>query len=151
MIQKRAAIDPELYESDETAWLDAMSELIEEGRLDELDFPHLAEYLSDMARRDRREVLSRLVVLVKHLLKWQYQPKKRTKSWHITIITQRQELEDDLSGGVLRQHAQSNLHLAYSRAVARAATETGLPTEAFPKECPYTLDQVLTLDISRDE
>ncbi|MEX2112194.1 MAG: DUF29 domain-containing protein [Pirellulales bacterium] len=147
MIQKRSTIDPDLYEADETAWLEAMSELIEQGRVDDLDYPHLSEYLSDMAKRDRREVISRLVVLIKHALKWTYQPKKRTRSWHSTIVTQQQDLEDDLSGGVLRQHAQTNLGLAYSRAVTRAALETGLRAESFPQECPYTLDQLLTLDI----
>ncbi len=49
-----------LYESDETAWLEAMSELIRLGRLEELDYPNLSEYLADLARCDRREVESRL-------------------------------------------------------------------------------------------
>jgi hypothetical protein len=151
MIQKRTAVDPGLFEADETAWLEAMSELIEQGRFDELDYEHLGEYLSDMAKRDRREVTSRLVVLIKHVLKWKYQPQKRTKSWRSTIITQQQELEDDLSGGVLRQHAQSDLGRAYARAVTRAASETDMPTEAFPKECPYNLDQLMSPDIYGDQ
>ena len=58
-----------LYEQDETAWLEAMSELIRLGRLDEVDYPNLAEYLAEMARRDRREVESRLTVLIAHALK----------------------------------------------------------------------------------
>jgi hypothetical protein len=151
MIQKRAAVDPGLYEADETAWLEAMSELIDQGRLDELDYEHLGEYLSDMAKRDRREVISRLIVLIKHVLKWTYQPKKRTRSWRSTIIAQQQELEDDVSGGVLRQQAQSNLALAYSRAVTRAAIETGLPTESFPAECPYTLEQLMSPDLAAEQ
>jgi hypothetical protein len=127
-----------------------MSELIKDGHVEDLDFANLAEYLADMAKRDRREVISRLVVLLKHLLKWEYQPKRRTKSWRSTIITQRQELEDDMSGGVLRQHAENNLPTVYSRAVPRAAAETGLPIESFPEQCPYTLDQVLTQPISEE-
>src|SRR5437762_265465 len=63
-----------LYERDETAWLEAMADLIRTGRLDEVDYPNLAEYLADMARRDRREVDSRLVVLLAHVLKWVHQP-----------------------------------------------------------------------------
>jgi hypothetical protein len=151
MIQKRAAVDPTLYEADETAWLEAMSELIEQGRFEELDYDHLSEYLLDMAKRDRREVISRLVVLIKHILKWTYQSKKRTRSWRSTIITQQQELHDLLSGGVLRQHAESNLRLAYSRAVTRAALETNLPRDTFPPGCPFSLDQLLSPEFPADQ
>src|SRR5271157_875228 len=63
---------PALYERDETAWLEAMAELARDGRAEDLDLGHLAEYLFDMARRDRREVESRLAVLLSHLLKWTY-------------------------------------------------------------------------------
>jgi len=59
-----------LYERDETAWLEATSELIRLNLLDEVDYPNLAEYLADMARRDRREIESRLTVLLAHVLKW---------------------------------------------------------------------------------
>src|SRR4051794_29241126 len=88
-----------LYLKDETAWLEAMAELIRQGRRSELDFAHLQEYLSDMARRDRREVRSRLVVLIAHVLKWPRQPKRRTRGWRATIIEQRQELADLAGAG----------------------------------------------------
>src|SRR2546430_5252976 len=90
---KAQALSPSvLYEQDETAWLEAMSELILLGRLDEVDYPNLAEYLADMARRDRREVESRLTVLITHVLKWVLQPDHRSGSWKGTIIEQRQEV-----------------------------------------------------------
>ncbi|MBA2591086.1 MAG: DUF29 domain-containing protein [Gammaproteobacteria bacterium] len=75
-----------LYEHDETAWLETMAELIRLGRLDEIDYPNLAEYLADMARRDRWEVENRLTVLIVHALKWAYQPDRRSGSWKATII-----------------------------------------------------------------
>src|SRR5215471_13894744 len=81
-----------LYEQDETAWLEAMSALAAAGRYDEMDFAHLSEYLTDMARRDRREVFSRLVVLLTHLLKWEHQADRRSGSWRGTIREQRREL-----------------------------------------------------------
>ena len=80
MIVKPTEKLADLYEADETAWLDAMAESIRKGRLDDLDYAHLAEYLEDMAKRDRREVKSRLTVLAAHVLKWQHQPKKRSRS-----------------------------------------------------------------------
>ena len=132
-----------LYRSDETAWLEAMAELIRSGRLDEVDYPNLAEYLSDMAIRDRREVMSRLVVLIMHLLKWQYQPTLRSRSWLGTIIEQRQELEEWVEGGVLRNHAINVLSTAHRKAIRRAVAETGLTESTFPATRPFSLDEVL--------
>src|SRR5262245_13283727 len=128
-----------LYEQDETAWLEAMAELIRQGRLDEVDYPNLAEYLADMARRDRREVESRLTTLLTHALKWTHQPDRRSGSWRGTIIEQRQELEGLVSRGVLRNHAETVLADAYRKAVERAVAETGVPAETFPAACPYSL------------
>jgi Domain of unknown function DUF29 len=88
MVQRIAEVLPELYEADETAWLEAMSELIKQGRTADLDFPHLEEYLTDMAKRDRREVKSRLTVLLAHVLKREHQPEKCSKSWLRTILVQ---------------------------------------------------------------
>src|ERR1700680_2338834 len=78
-----------LYEQDETAWLEAMAGLAANGRAAEMDYPHLSEYLADMARRDRREVFSRLVVLLSHLLKWEHQPERRAGSWRGPMRGQR--------------------------------------------------------------
>ena len=147
MVQRTAAILPDLYEADETAWLEAMAELVQQGRFAEIDFAHLGEYLADMARRDRKEVESRLVVLLAHLLKWAHQTAKRTKSWRGTIVAQRQELEIELGRGVLWNHAEAVLDNAYARAVERASAETGLPAKTFPVQCPYSLEQLLSQEI----
>jgi hypothetical protein len=144
MIQRAAATLSQLYESDETAWLEAMAELIQEGRWHDLDYAHLGEYLSDMAGRDRREVKSRLTTLLAHVLKWMHQPDQRSRSWEGTIVEQRQELADLVGRGVLRNHAEAVLADAYRRASGRAIIETGLPAESFPAECPYTLEQLLS-------
>jgi hypothetical protein len=136
-----------LYEQDETAWLEATAELIRLGRLDEVDYPNLAEYLADMARRDRREVESRLTVLIAHALKWAHQPDHRSGSWRGTVVEQRQELEGLVSRGVLRNHAEAVLAGVYRKAVERAAAEMGLPATTFPASCPYALDQLLSADL----
>ena len=141
----------ELYCEDETAWLERMSELVRQRRLTELDLDNLSEYLSDMARRDRREVRSRLVSLMAHLLKWEFQRDRRSGSWRATIITQRQELAELAGRGVLRNHAEAVLGEAYANAVELAAAETGLAGDTFPEECPYTLEQLLAVDVSEEE
>ena len=150
MIQRGESALSQLYEADETAWLEAMAQRIQQGCWDELDYPHLAEYLNDMARRDRREVKSRLTTLLVHILKWVRQPDHRSRSWHGTIIEQRQELSDLAASGVLRNHAEAILTDAYAKAVERASVETGLAAESFPGECPYTLEQLLSPDFPAD-
>ncbi len=138
---------PALYERDETAWLEAMAELARDGRAEDLDLGHLAEYLFDMARRDRREVESRLAVLLSHLLKWTDQPDHRSRGWRATVIEQRQELNRLAGRGVLRNHAREVLADAYTEAVERAAAETGASRDRFPAVCPYTLDELLTVEL----
>jgi hypothetical protein len=146
MILRAKEVLPDLYQTDETAWLDAMAELIRLGRQAELDYTHLLEYLEDMARRDRREVKSRLITLMAHLLKWNQQREKRSGSWRATIVAQRQELTDLLGRGVLRNHADAVLPEAYRNAVELAVAETDIPTTSFPNNCPYTLEQLLAAD-----
>ena len=150
MIQQQAIPLTDLYEADETAWLDEMAGLIRRDRVAELDYSHLAEYLTDMARRDRREVESRLAVLLAHILKWLYQPDHRSGSWRGTIVEQRQELQRLAGQGVLRSHAEAVMPDTYQEAVERAAAETGLPATTFPADLSYTLDQLLAFDPTAD-
>jgi Domain of unknown function DUF29 len=132
-----------LYERDETAWLEAMSALAASGRYAEMDYRHLSEYLADMAKRDRREVFSRLVVLLSHLLKWEHQPERRSGSWRGTIRAQRRELRQLLESGTLRQHAEAVLADAYAEARRQAADETELSLDVFPAEDARGLDELL--------
>ena len=136
----------DLYELDETAWLEATAAAIRRGAVGDLDYPNLAEYLSDMARRDRHEVESRLAVLIAHVLKWVHQPDLRSRSWRGTIVEQRQELSRRTTRGVLRNHAEAVLADVYAEAVERAVADTDLPATTFPAECPYTLEQLLSFD-----
>jgi len=132
-----------LYEQDETAWLEAMSALAASGRHAEMDCKHLSEYLADMAKRDRREVFSRLVVLLSHLLKWEYQPDRRSGSWRGAIREQRRELRQLLERGTLHNHAEAILADAYAEARRQAADETELDPDVFPAEDVRGLDELL--------
>ena len=132
-----------LYERDETAWLEAMSALAASGRYAEMDYQHLSEYLADMAKRDRREVFSRLVVLLSHLLKWEYQPEHRSGSRRGTIREQRRELRQLLESGTLRRHAEAVLADTYAEARRQAADETELPLGIFPVENRWGLGELL--------
>jgi len=144
---KETAPPLSLYETDETAWLEMMADLVAQGRFREIDREALAEYLTDMAKRDKREVKSRLKVLLAHLLKWQHQPRRRTNSWRGTIVSQRNELKDLLDSRTLRKYANDVLAQSYTDAVEQAAAETGLSIEKFPGACPYTLDWLLSKNL----
>lgn len=151
MTQRTDLALPELYTEDETAWLDAMADLLGAGAYAELDFASLREYLTDRAKRDRREVESRLVVLVTHILKWVHQPDHQSRSWRGSIVEQRQELKRLAGRGVLRNHAESVLAEVYQEALERAVVETDLPLEAFPAECGYSVDELMSFDPVADE
>ena len=143
VVQLTRQANATLSESDETAWLEQTAELLRARRYDHLDPDTLAEYLTDMANRDRREVYSRLVVLLAHLLKWDHQPTHRGGSWRATIRHQRLELRMLLEGGTLRNHAADVFADAYADARLQAADETELPIDTFPEACPWDLDAVL--------
>ena len=136
----------ELYDQDETAWLESMVRLLGRGLYSELDYHNLKEYLSDMAKRDRREVLSRLETLMVHLLKWEFQPEKQTASWQGTILEQRRQLRHLLDSKTLMNHARNVLADAYADARKQAAVETEMKLSKFPKECPWSLEDVLLDD-----
>jgi hypothetical protein len=118
-----------LYDEDFFEWTQRTAELIREGRFSEVDREHLAEEIADMGKRDRRELRSRTVRLIQHLLKWKYQPKRRCNSWLATIGEQRRRLllllEDSPS---LRRVLEDDLGLLYSQAVRAALQEMRLPS-----------------------
>jgi len=136
----------ELYEKDETAWLDEMARLASDGRHADLDLVNLGDYLEAMARSDRHEVYNRLVTLLAHLLKREHQPERHSRSWELTILEQRRELRQWLESGTLRNHAASVLHVAFRDARKEAAVETGLPLKSLPETCRWSIDELLTDD-----
>lgn len=92
----------------------------------------------------KKALKSNLVVLLLHLLKYRFQPRRRSRSWRAGIVEHRQRLRDDFrSSPSLRGYARDMFEEAYADARARALAETGLPVQRFPAEPPFTLEQVL--------
>jgi hypothetical protein len=151
MVQRTPPATAAVYEVDETAWLERTAELVRSGRLAEVELKTLAEYLTDMARRDRREVFSRLVTLLSHLLKWHHQPDRRSNSWRGTILEQQRELAHLLESGTLRNHAEAVFTDAYADARKQAAAESGLARTDFSEECAWDLDGALTVGDEESE
>lgn len=132
------------YDHDFYAWTQHQAAVLRKGAYHELDAENLAEEIESLGRRDRRELGSRLQVLMMHLLKWAHQPEGRSSSWRRTIRTQRLEIEDLLADSPsLRPRVQTLTAQRYTRGIQDAADETGLPQTAFPPQCPWTADEIL--------
>ncbi len=137
-------MSPTLYETDFNQWIEETAKTLKEGNFQDLDLENLIEEIQSMGSNDRREIKSRLIVLIMHLLKCQYQPKKQTRSWIATINTQRNEIELVLEDSPsLRPYLTANIANCYQKARLDAATETKLPLKTFPLECPFTQEQIL--------
>jgi len=133
----------ELYEQDFVRWTEDQAAALRAGDLDALDLENLAEEIESLGGNNRRELDSRLEVLLMHLLKWRYQPRKRTGSWESTIRSQRREIAKLLGQSPsLRREVDAMMAGAYPVARRNAAAETGLPLDTLPETCPFA-DRVL--------
>nr|VFJ92292.1 MAG: protein of unknown function DUF29 [Candidatus Kentron sp. H]VFJ93209.1 MAG: protein of unknown function DUF29 [Candidatus Kentron sp. H]VFK00073.1 MAG: protein of unknown function DUF29 [Candidatus Kentron sp. H] len=131
-----------LYERDFHAWANRQATLLRAGDFLAADMDNIAEEIEGMGRREKREVVNRLKILLVHLLKWQYQPAFRGRGWALTIKEQRKELDLHLlDNPSLKSQLPQSMMDAYELAVIRAEKETGL--ESFPAVCPYGFDEVM--------
>lgn len=97
-----------------------------------------------MSKRDKKELTNRLAVLIMHLLKWQYQPEKRSKSWMTTINTQRISIEfllKDTPG--LKSEIKSIINKAFKKSTIQFEKETGINKKMLPNICPYSFKQLI--------
>ncbi|MGA0532374.1 DUF29 domain-containing protein [Hansschlegelia sp. KR7-227] len=131
------------YDEDFALWTERQSSLLREARFTELDLPHLIEEVESMGRERRRALQSSYRVLILHLLKWRHQPTHRSRSWAVTIVRERGDIEDlEDENPSLAAEASVLVTKAYRRARREAAAETELPLKSFPAECPFTLAQL---------
>jgi hypothetical protein len=125
-------------ETDYCIWVEQQVALIREGRLDAVDWANVAEELSDMGRSEFWRLRSTLRVLLLHMLKWDQQPERRSRSWAASIHEQRRRLARLLKDSPsLKARLSDTVADAYEDARGVAAIETGLPDDEFPRQCPY--------------
>ena len=136
-----------LYERDFYAWANEQAALLRDRRLSEADIENIAEEIESMGRGEKRELVSRLTVLLLHLLKWQAQPGRRGNSWRGSIRVQRLALESHLRDNPsLKAVLPAAVEEAFRIAVIEAEAETGLSKATFPESCRWDFEQVMAED-----
>jgi hypothetical protein len=139
--------DVELYEYDFNRWIHNQIGLLKAGKTSEIDIEHLIEELEDMGKSNLRELESRLVILIAHLLKWQFQPDQQNSSWRGSINEQRIQISRLLRKvPSLKREIPNAIIDAYSDALMLAVKDTKLSNSIYPQTCPYTIEQLFDAD-----
>jgi Domain of unknown function DUF29 len=135
---------PNLYETDFYAWTQQQATLLRDKNWSQIDLPNLVEEIESLGKQQRQELRNRLSILIGHLLKWDYQPQFRSRSWLATLRVQRRDtlrlLQDNPS---LKPDLEAALQDAYKNARDLAMGETDLPEQTFPLDCPYSITEIL--------
>ena len=132
-----------LHDQDFHAWTIQQANLLKAGKLHEIDLDNLIEEIESMGSSERNQLQNRLKVLIGHLLKWQFQPAYRSRSWNATIEEQRLSviglIEDNPS---LKSILDERIAKAYPQGVLLAVKETNLDKKTFPPSCPYSTKEL---------
>jgi hypothetical protein len=138
------ALANDLYGTDLVLWTRQQAELLRQRRFADLDIENLIEEVEGVGASERKEIYSRLIVLLHHLLKREFQPSARSYSWRGTINEQRLQLLGVIAGSPsLAGRPQEVIADAWKIAVIRAARETGLPPDRFPAVPAITAETAL--------
>lgn len=136
-----------LYDVDFYMWILATADLLKNSNFSEVDLEHLIEEIESMGRSERQALKSNLRVLLMHLLKWKYQPAKRSTSWLSTINEHRDRLEDTIKDSPsLKPYLAEIFVECYAKARKSASIETELPLITFPTESPFNVEETLNPD-----
>ena len=132
------------YEKDFYSWTQEQAELLRQGQFNSLDIANLIEEIETMGRSEKRELESRLTILLLHLLKWKYQEIRRGRSWQLPIDEQRIQFSKTLKDNPgLKPALDEIIKDAYKLAVIKAAKETKISKNVFPESCPWELAQLI--------
>lgn len=134
------------YEKDVVAWAQEQAQLLRSGKFTELDIEHIAEEIEDVGKSEQRELASRMAGLLAHLLKWEYQPERRSASWETTIHKQRKGIDRRINKTPSLKASLADADWwadAWDDAVVDASKETGMSDSEFPETCPWSTEEVM--------
>jgi hypothetical protein len=141
----------EQIQTDYHAWILRIANLVRQKRFEEINPEELAEELENMGVKERREMTNRMMILIAHLLKWQFQADNRSRSWYGSIFEQRKQILRELKlSPSLKPYISTAIFEAYPDAADLAIRETKLPSHFFPETCPYSIEQLLDYDFFPD-
>lgn len=147
MSGKTALANASLYDRDTYAWSMEQAALLRAGRLAEADIENIAEEIESVGKSEKRELESRLTVLLMHLLKWRFQPERRGGGWRATIDTQRVKIAKHLAENPsLTAALGETTEDAWRIALIEASGETGLSRKTFPPACEWTFARFMSAD-----
>jgi hypothetical protein len=135
------------YDRDVIAWANEQAALLRAGRFSELDIEHIADEVEDVGKSERREIVSRMALLLAHLLKWKCQPERRSRSWASTIKVQRREIKKTLNLMPSLKPVFTDgewLELMWTDALVLAERETGI--SEWPETCIWPIEQIMDAD-----
>jgi hypothetical protein len=136
-----------LYEQDFYLWIEATAQQLKAGNFTEIDIENLIEEIESIGRSEKRGLESNLVVLFMHLLKYKYQPEKRSKSRLSTIFEHRRRINKQFHDSPsLKKYFVDTFTECYQDARKQASIETGLDLDIFPVESPFNTDECLNQD-----
>ena len=137
--QARAGRQPARYDRDLYSWAREQAALLRAGRISEADALNIAEEIDDVGHEQYDKLESALRIILLHLLKWDHQPKRRSRSWWLSISVQRKYVLRVLQKNPgLKSVRDEAVTEAYETARMEAAAQTLLEEDVFPLECPYS-------------
>jgi hypothetical protein len=143
--------NPSLYEQDYYLWLQTAANQLRERKFAEVDLANLIEEIESMGRSEKSALGSNLQIVLMHLLKYKYQPEKRSNSWPFTIFEHRDRLLEAFEvSPSLKPYFREVFAKCYTKARKKASLETGLPISTFPTESPFTLEETLNTEYLPD-
>ena len=139
---------PDAKKADLYSWALRQAALLRAGRLEEIDPVAIAEEIDDVGEEQYDKLESALRVLMLHLLKWDHQPDRRSRSWTASVREQRRRVLRQLRRNPgLRSRLDEALGEAYEDARDEASAETGLPPHVFPKRRPFEYAEIMERSI----
>jgi hypothetical protein len=137
----------QLYEIDDSQWLEEMIKLLKKRQFENLDLENLIEELTDLGTEKKNAVVSLLEQVIRHLLLLKYWTIERDNNqayWESEIVSFRTQLRRRLTTN-LRNHLAKELPSIYRDALIYVRTKTSFKVD-FPENCPYSLEQLLDIN-----
>ena len=141
-----SVIQADLYDTDYYAWtLDQARRLRELAGDNRIDALNLAEEIEDLGKSELKSVQSYVELVLGHFLKIQYSGlPEPTRHWRKEIRTFRRRAKDEMTATIKNRIIdQFDKRYWYACEAASRSIDDPVFDDRMPKDCPYTLDQVL--------